>query len=335
MLRDVSGAEVRLLCGIVDRLARDADAESVREGIADDLLRLVRADYFASFVWDEPTGTFGRPVFRRMSSDNLARYAAYYQFHDPITPALQRRRRATLVVEVMPQAALERTEFFNDFLARDGLHHGINVYAYDGDLNIGDLRIWRGRGAPEFGRREVALLDFLNPYFRNALRNAWAVARAADDDSEELPAAAAFGFDGSGRLVQGDGGAERLRAVLPPAAYLDLLRQVAAIAQGRPAPGRWHDYAMSRRRVDPVRDRVTTFVHLARMPSTGTAAGEDLTRREADICRLVVRGLTDREIAAALGIAVSTVRTHLKAVFAKLDATTRTELAWRLSGRDS
>ena len=85
-------------------------------------------------------------VFLNMSPDNLARYEEYYQFRDPITPVLQKRRRATLVREVMPQDELEKTEFFNDFLIQDGLHHGINVYAYDGDLNIGDLRIWRGKG---------------------------------------------------------------------------------------------------------------------------------------------------------------------------------------------
>ncbi len=40
----------------------------------------------------------------------------------------------------MPQRELMRTGFFNDFLARDGLHRGINAYSYAGQRNIGDLR---------------------------------------------------------------------------------------------------------------------------------------------------------------------------------------------------
>jgi DNA-binding NarL/FixJ family response regulator len=45
---------------------------------------------------------------------------------------------------------------------------------------------------------------------------------------------------------------------------------------------------------------------------------------------LVCKGLTDPEIASALGIAFSTVRTHLKNLFTKLDVTTRSELIYVL-----
>lgn len=37
---------------------------------------------------------------------------------------MQQRREATLVLQVMPQHELVRTEFFNDFLDRDGLYWG-------------------------------------------------------------------------------------------------------------------------------------------------------------------------------------------------------------------
>jgi len=51
-----------------------------------------------------------------------------------------------------------------------------------------------------------------------------------------------------------------------------------------------------------------------------------LSPREIEICFLVCKGLTDREIASVLGIAFSTVRTHLKHTFIKTDATNRSEL---------
>lgn len=104
-----------------------------------------------------------------MSDDNLGAYESHYQFCDPITPALQRRRRATAVAEVISRRRLENTEFFNDFLARDGLFYGVNYYAYAGGINIGDVRIWRAENREDFSRREVGILDALGPAFTNAM----------------------------------------------------------------------------------------------------------------------------------------------------------------------
>ena len=94
------------------------------------LLHLLKADFFASFIWNPSTPSFGDPVLLNMCPANVARYEIHHQFHDPIIHLLQKRRRATLVCEVMDQEALEKTEFFNDFLKKDGLHHGMNLYAY-------------------------------------------------------------------------------------------------------------------------------------------------------------------------------------------------------------
>ena len=72
----------------------------------------------------------------------------------------------------MPQRDLMRTEFFNDFLARDGLHWGVNVYSYAGQRNIGDLRIWRGRRRENFDLRTLELLRLVEPAFTGALMRA-------------------------------------------------------------------------------------------------------------------------------------------------------------------
>jgi DNA-binding CsgD family transcriptional regulator len=141
----------------------------VREAIGQHLLELLQADYYASFVWDEETGTFGRVVFLNMDPGNLANYDRYYQHRDPITFKLQARREATLVTQVMPQRDLMRTEFFNDFLARDGLHWGVNAYSYVGERNIGDVRIWRGRHRENFDAHALELLRLIEPAFTGAL----------------------------------------------------------------------------------------------------------------------------------------------------------------------
>ena len=60
--------------------------------------------------------------------------------------------------------------------------------------------------------------------------------------------------------------------------------------------------------------------------STPTAR---LTRREAQIARLVARGATNREVATTLTISVRTAESHLDHVLSKLGLRNRTELgAW-------
>jgi DNA-binding NarL/FixJ family response regulator len=56
-------------------------------------------------------------------------------------------------------------------------------------------------------------------------------------------------------------------------------------------------------------------------PSAGSLA--DLTAREIEVLELLVRGLTNKEIADVLVISDNTVKRHLKAIFAKLDVGTR------------
>jgi two-component system NarL family response regulator len=52
-----------------------------------------------------------------------------------------------------------------------------------------------------------------------------------------------------------------------------------------------------------------------------------LTAREISVLELVARGMTNREIGAALSMGEETVKAHLKHVFAKLEVTDRTEAA--------
>lgn len=59
-----------------------------------------------------------------------------------------------------------------------------------------------------------------------------------------------------------------------------------------------------------------------------------LTPREAEILALVGRGMSNKEVARALGISVHTVKFHLEALFAKLEASSRAEaVAKGLRGR--
>jgi DNA-binding NarL/FixJ family response regulator len=59
-----------------------------------------------------------------------------------------------------------------------------------------------------------------------------------------------------------------------------------------------------------------------------------LTRREHEIAGLVARGLTNRQIGAALHISERTVESHVQHILAKLGLRTRTQIVtWRTGSR--
>jgi len=91
---------------------------------------------------------------------------------------------------------------------------------------------------------------------------------------------------------------------------------------------------------DPLRDYVARLVLAAEADGRETSDGggaippvqpllDPLTERELDVVRLVAEGLTNREIADRLVVAVSTVKTHLNRAYAKLGVGNRTEAAAR------
>lgn len=88
---------------------------------------------------------------------------------------MQRYQVAVRASDMLPQQALIQTEFFNDFLAKDGLYWGVNLYAWHRGHNIGDMRIWRDKRRENFTDDEMRLLDMILPAFTASLSRARAM----------------------------------------------------------------------------------------------------------------------------------------------------------------
>lgn len=73
---------------------------------------------------------------------------------------------------------------------------------------------------------------------------------------------------------------------------------------------------------------VAAFTRLAPAPGT-----EELTPREREILDKLTRGLSDKEIAAELGVSPSTIKNHLYRVYVKLQVRSRTEAVLKWLGR--
>jgi DNA-binding NarL/FixJ family response regulator len=88
-----------------------------------------------------------------------------------------------------------------------------------------------------------------------------------------------------------------------------------------------HEVLAGRFYVSPAvaRAAILSAAHTAVSPAP--AAGEALTARETEILALVAEGLGNKQIARRLGVAVTTVRTHLNRLYEKLRLESRVELA--------
>jgi DNA-binding NarL/FixJ family response regulator len=169
MIRDFTSDELKLFADTIVLLERMDGTCDIRKEIFSNVIRLARADFAASYVWDPGARRFKDSLVHNMGKENIRHYEEWHQFRDPMTLKLRARRTATLIEEVTPYPMLHKTEFYNDFLRRDGLDHGINVFLFDRGRDLGDFRLWRAKSGAAFGEREVELLNTIAPFIERAI----------------------------------------------------------------------------------------------------------------------------------------------------------------------
>lgn len=83
---------------------------------------------------------------------------------------------------------------------------------------------------------------------------------------------------------------------------------------------------------DDLRGRVSVILQPTATPEIAALIAEahGLSGREREVTRLVLHGLSTREIAGGLGISPCTVQDHLKAIFEKVGVRSRRELVAQL-----
>jgi DNA-binding NarL/FixJ family response regulator len=150
-------------------------------------------------------------------------------------------------------------------------------------------------------RPDVVLMDIRMPVLDGIA--ATARLRAVDDPLDVL-VLTTFGED---EVLWAAIEAGAAGFVLKDCSAEDLIAAVRAVAGG----GAWFDPAVAPRLLDHYRRLVA--------PAAREAARlELLTDREHDVLRLIARGATNAEIAAALFVAEATVKTHVGSIFGKL-----------------
>lgn len=317
--------DLRLLAQVIGGLACSQGQPLLgRADLAQALLSLFRADFLGTTRWNPQARRFEDPLCFNRDSRMSDQYREHYQFVDPISPKLRRRRRASSIYQVVSRTQLLRSEYYADFLLANDVADGVDLYLYDGARILGDLRVWRSPRAPALGEREIELLQVLRPYLLNHFRLREALAIGEDARMTALVTHGGDAVQLSPALQAALGGLDSHAESL----LLDRLKKLSQAPQAATT--------LLGRRVavqtmaGAGRQRPACSVHLIDEPvqqQAADAAGQP-TPRQSAVLGLLVQGLSDKQIARHLDISYWTVRTHVACLMRKAQVRRRGELAF-------
>ncbi|MGI8908956.1 MAG: helix-turn-helix transcriptional regulator [Rubrobacteraceae bacterium] len=272
--------------------------------------------------------------------DDSVKFARLARGHSPVDS-----------LGVATRGELGRSPRYQEILAPLDLGDELRAALVVGSKCWGFMCLHRERSSPNFTPAEAAVLAKLTPHLAEGLRTALLIGHAQEPSPPP---------DGPGLLLLGDDlslaaitpAAEGWLAEvaksdwpssseLPKVVYAVATRLLALERGGSHAPpdlmprmrlrtasGRWVVLHASRLRAADAEGGIAVIFEEARpseiAPLIVDAYG--LTKREGEITRLVLRGLSTAEVSGELHITPNTVRDHFKAIFDKVGVRSRREL---------
>src|SRR5215203_4088987 len=253
-------------------------------------------------------------------------------------------------LDMATKGELARSPRYQELLEPLDLGDELRAALMVGPKCWGFMCLHRERSSPNFTPAEAAFLAKLTPHLAEGLRTTLLIGGApvtspppdgpglvllADDLSLAAITPAAEGWLAEVARSDWPGSSELPEAVCAVAARLLALEHGAHTPPSpmprtrlRTASGRWLVLHASRLRAAGTEGRIAVIFEEARpseiAPLIVDAYG--LTKREGEITRLVLRGLSTAEVSEELHITPNTVRDHFKSIFDKVGVRSRREL---------
>ncbi|HRE14989.1 MAG TPA: helix-turn-helix transcriptional regulator [Usitatibacteraceae bacterium] len=349
-------AAIRALCGL------GLPGEQLIPALLEALHRAIPSSRNL-FDWTDEDGNLVRYFFEGPIDAEVARHY-FAEFHNrKESPVMGAFRDAVLGKAVVRGAGeLDRPEFFrsdlyNEVWRPQRLHTRIEAIVRGaGGRPLGSLVLYREPGDPKFTREEERLLGDLVPYVARGLESESALAPdfVARPDRR---AVLSMGLDG--RLLHVSEHAHRMLllahgGITPEGAgrvpdlkdFATLSMLAAQIRSHEGASKRqvtltvdnaWGRFVFEAEPLRPADGGGPAAVHVSiqhqepRAVAWRRALGAlHLSIAQTEVCALMRAGYTQSQIAAALGIAPSTVADHVKKIYARLDVHSARELCARV-----
>jgi DNA-binding CsgD family transcriptional regulator len=317
------------------------------------------------FDWIDGSGHIERYYFEGPIDNRIARLyfdEFYNRRESEAMPAFSDLARGGSVIRAARE--LDRRSFYDSALYNEiwrpqSLHYHLEAIIRRGDGKaLGSLVLYREKNEPIFSREEEDLLAALVPYIARAMQSR---AQRRDPAPEQFVGSrrnALVNLDDRGRIVYLSRDAHKLLLlahgnITPSAAGVEpcaddfptLTVLFRALARSAHAPrpvvatldndwGRFEFQALS---LEPAGEQhapmvAVTIQHLepADVYQARVLQSAPLSITQKKVCSLLMSGLSQREIAARLGVAPSTVVDHVRKIYRRLDVHSLEQLRARL-----
>jgi DNA-binding CsgD family transcriptional regulator len=347
----------------------DAAADpALWESFLQELARNVRADSAGLVMVDARKDLFSVSYSWNIDPEAMRLYQAHYGSVD--VWAKQALVRSSGTVEssggLLPLSELQRTEWYNDFLRRFGIEHGLFCLVENARSRLASLSLYRSRSSIPFQYSENQVLRLLAPHLQRAFR---LQSKFYELRNKSMPLDRALDVLQSGLIFLGCHGEIVLmnRSAEKTLAQRDgLLATRGALSAGHPtestllaetiqqAATTSNGHGISAggtvlisRRTRPPLHLLISPIHNSLLPASKHVATvifindpllhpratqdalrtvHRLTPAEHRVALLLCDGRAPREIADVIGVTYNTVRSQIKSVFSKTGVRRQGEL---------
>lgn len=360
-METVSSLEERAF-GEVKRLCyAGLDTTTLRLEAAEVLRCVVPFERHCLFTSDPMSGLPTDVVVEGLREGEMRFFLENIMFEDDVNTYdwMVRSRRSVALLSEGTDGRLDRALRHREILSPNGFDYELRSAFTVGQEPWGGAELSRERGRPDFSAREVAFVERIAPHMGAGLKAAALRAQASlGVESEDV--SGVLTLDHRGRVVQRTRAAEHLLREmrgnlspgwlegdgLPAAVYAvvgslrralkpETDKDLSSIPRlhVRARSGRW--LTLQADLTEPTSARsgeIVVVIEPARPKEVGWLhmAAYGLSPREREIVDLVVRGVSNRQIAATLYISEYTVQDHLSNVFDKVGVRGRQALVKRL-----
>ena len=266
---------------------------------------------------------------------------------------LVKKRQSVGILSEQTQHDLSRSQRYRDILAPLALGDEMRAVCVANASCWGTLCLHRERSAPEYTTAEAAFLTSLTPHIAQGLRKAQLLTNASQSTALDGPGVLILSEDYA-IVSMNDVAASWLAELTEaergdkqelPHSILTLLTRLHMIEHGvagnlpvapkltlHTPSGRWLMLYASRLGHPSNHRQIAILFEVAQPIEIAPLLLQayQLTKREGEVTQLSLQGQSTQEIAQTLHISLNTVQDHLKAIFEKVNVSSRRELAGRI-----
>jgi DNA-binding CsgD family transcriptional regulator len=254
-------------------------------------------------------------------------FTLYYAPLDPLVSSghVMQPMRACKITDVIAPSRLPDTKYGHDFQPMTPLFYEMAATVQSqGDL-LGCIGLHRPKHGGDFTERHRTILNMFLPHLANAIHTLYLQEALTQSHDKGM---FVLGADGDAQLMNDEAklalNGQSVDALPMPGSSTDpvLFQSKAGLYRVRSMPVRFG----SREKIMILDPPLSTEVITRKLEAFG------LTKREQEIAGLVIRGLSNHDIADRLCIAEQTMKDQLHHVFEKMNIRRRSELAATVFG---